>query len=62
MLSEVDVKIIGSEGVPTAFIIPPLATIKAEAKDPVPGDPFIIVPSWIVKVTPASTTTFWFNL
>ena len=62
MLSDDEVKTIGFEGVPTALIFAPLAMIKADAKDPVPGVPLIIVPSSIVRVTPASTTTFWLSL
>ena len=62
MLSDDEVKTIGFDGVPTAFILAPLATINAEANDPVPGVPLIIVPSCIVRVAPASTTTFWLSL
>ena len=61
MLSCVDVKMIGSEAVPLALRVAPLATIKAEAKEPVPEEPLMIVPGLIVKVAPAGTTTFWFN-
>ena len=55
ILSVVDVKTIGAEAVPTAFIFPPMPTISAEDRDPVPGEPFIIVPASIVKVTPSAT-------
>ena len=58
MLSLVEVKIIGALGVPTALIWAPLATIKAEARDPVPGVPLMIVPASMVRITPVSTTTF----
>ena len=48
MLSAVDVKMIGSFADPFAFRVPPLAIIKAEAKEPVPEEPLIIVPGLIV--------------
>ena len=61
MLSLVEVNMIGEAAVPTAFIFPPLATINAEAKDPVPALPLIIVPASMVKVTPSCTTTLLSN-
>ena len=51
MLSLVEVNIIGDAAVPIALILEPLAIIKAEANEPVPGEPFIIVPSSMVNVT-----------
>ena len=58
ILSLVEVNMMGCVGVPTALIFEPRAMIKAEARDPVPGEPLIIVPSCIVSVAPLSTTTF----
>ena len=50
-------KIIGCVGVPTALILPPLATTKAEALAPVPGFPLITVPACMVNSCPEFTNT-----
>ena len=57
MLSLVPVKTIGLSAVPSAISLPPLSTTKAEANEPVPGDPFTIAPASIVRVFPDFTTT-----
>ena len=47
----------GASAVPSAMIVPPLATIKVEASAPVPAAALIIVPAGMVKVTPSTTET-----
>jgi len=58
ILSKEEVKIIGFKAVPWASILAPLAIIKAEDSVEAPSLPWMIVPAWIVKVTPSVTTTF----
>lgn len=62
ILSAIEVKIIGLSAVPTAFNLPPLATISADANDPEPSFPLIMVPASMVSVTPSLTTTFPFKI
>jgi len=60
--SKTEVKIIGWLAVPCAIIFPPRATISAEAKEPLPSFPLIIVPACMVSVMPSGTTTFPFKV
>ena len=58
ILSITEVKMIGWLAVPSAMIFAPLEMISADAKEPVPVLPLMMVPGCIVSVALFSTTTF----